>query len=216
MVAHEYAHGWAALKQGDQTAYELGRLTWDPLKHIDPFMTILLPLLTWFGSGGTFIFGGAKPVPVMPRNYRHYKRGDIIVSLAGIVTNLILAAVCTLLVVFFGVVGRGVEVSATPMSILQQMMYRGILFNLVLAVFNLLPLPPLDGSHVMKYLLPPAWSLRYQQFGRYGILILMLLLWTSAGQELFAVWMKPVEWLLNAATSLVFPFVIRSPATMSL
>src|SRR5688572_6088105 len=90
MVAHEYAHGYAALKQGDPTAYQLGRLTWNPLKHIDPFMTVLMPILTWFGSGGGMMFGGAKPVPVNPRHYRHYRRGDIIVSLAGIATNLVL------------------------------------------------------------------------------------------------------------------------------
>src|SRR5258706_10495744 len=78
MVAHEYAHGYAALKQGDQTALMLGRLTFNPIKHIDPFMTILLPAMLWFGSGGRMMFGGAKPVPVNPRNYRHYRSGDII------------------------------------------------------------------------------------------------------------------------------------------
>lgn len=82
MVAHEYAHGWAALKQGDPTAYQLGRLTWNPAKHIDPFMTIVLPLISLLVGG--VILGGAKPIPVDPRNYRHYRRGDIIVSLAGI------------------------------------------------------------------------------------------------------------------------------------
>ena len=71
MVAHEYAHGYAALKHGDPTAYMLGRLTFNPLKHIDPWMTVLLPVLLWFGSGGHVVFGGAKPVPVNPRNYRH-------------------------------------------------------------------------------------------------------------------------------------------------
>ena len=82
MVAHEYAHGYAALKQGDMTAYQLGRITWNPLKHIDPFMTIILPVM--LALIGAPIFGGAKPVPVNPRNYRHYRRGDIIVSLAGV------------------------------------------------------------------------------------------------------------------------------------
>src|SRR5687768_17838668 len=82
VVAHEYAHGYAALKQGDTTAYSLGRLTWNPLPHIDLFMTILLPLLTFFTT--EIAFGGAKPVPVVPRNYRNFKRGDIIVSLAGV------------------------------------------------------------------------------------------------------------------------------------
>ena len=75
MVAHEYAHGYAALRQGDGTAKALGRLTMNPLKHIDPWMSVLLPAMLWFGSGGRFLFGGAKPVPVNPRNYRQYRRG---------------------------------------------------------------------------------------------------------------------------------------------
>src|SRR5688500_13567899 len=119
MVAHEYAHGYAALKHGDPTAYQLGRLTWNPAKHIDPFMTVLMPILTWFGSGGGMMFGGAKPVPVNPRHYRHYRRGDIIVSLAGIATNLVLAAICAGLIVPLGLIGRSVPAVAASMSILQ-------------------------------------------------------------------------------------------------
>ena len=91
MVAHEYAHAAVALRQGDDTAYMLGRVTLNPLPHIDPWMSILLPALLWFGSGGTFTFGGAKPVPVNPRKYRNYRKGDILVSAAGVTTNLILA-----------------------------------------------------------------------------------------------------------------------------
>jgi Zn-dependent protease len=195
MVAHEYAHGWAALKQGDPTAFQLGRLTWNPLKHIDPFFTILLPILTFFGGG--FIFGGAKPVPVVARNYRNYRRGDIIVSMAGIVTNLILAVVCTVLFVAIGLVGRALPNLNDSLALLQFMMRYGIIINLVLAMFNLLPIPPLDGSHVMKYLLPPAWSLRYQQLGMYGIFVLMLLMATGIGRPIFGVWMAPVTFALG-------------------
>src|SRR5512141_2235632 len=97
MVAHEYAHGYAALRNGDPTAYQLGRLTWNPARHIDPFLTIILPLLTFITAG--IAFGGAKPVPVNPRNYRNFKKGDIIVSLAGVVTNLVIAVICVPLVV---------------------------------------------------------------------------------------------------------------------
>ncbi len=216
MVAHEYAHGFAALKQGDPTAYQLGRLTWNPVRHIDPFMTILLPILTFVGSGGSFIFGGAKPVPVVPRNYRRYKRGDIIVSLAGIATNLVLTVVCTVTIVLLGAVGRSVPSAASWLAIVQRMMVWGILFNLVLAIFNLLPIPPLDGSHVMKYLLPPAWALRYQQFGRFGILILLVLIATSVGRPLFAAWMKPVEVLFRLALNTVFPYLLQSPTALGL
>src|SRR5919201_4860059 len=88
MVAHEYAHAEAAYRQGDDTAYMLGRLTLNPLKHIDPFMTVLLPVALWFASNGTYTFGGAKPVPVNPRKYRRFVKGDVIVSLAGIAVSL--------------------------------------------------------------------------------------------------------------------------------
>lgn len=210
MVAHEYAHGYAALKQGDPTAYQLGRLTWNPLKHIDPFLTVLMPILTWWGSNGGFIFGGAKPVPVMPRNYRNYRRGDIIVSMAGIVVNLLLFVVCAVLIVVLGLIGRGITPTADTMGLLQSMMVRGVIFNLILAVFNLLPIPPLDGSHVMKYLLPPAWALRYQQFGRYGILILLVLFVTNFGREIFAFWMTPVTVLARLAFEATFPYMLGS------
>ena len=169
MIAHEYAHGYAALKQGDATAYQLGRLTWNPIKHIDPFMSILLPVFTFFFWG--FMFGGAKPVPVNPRNYRNYKRGDIIVSLAGVAVNFIIAIACIALVVIIGLIGQRAQGSLRELVLLQQMAIYGVVFNIILALFNLIPIPPLDGSHVLKYLLPPAWALQYQRAGRFGLLI---------------------------------------------
>lgn len=208
MVAHEYAHGYAALRQGDPTAYQLGRLTWNPLKHIDPVMTVLLPILTYFGGG--FLFGGAKPVPVVPRNYRNFRRGDIIVSLAGIATNLVLFVVSVALFALFGWLGRMVPVANDTFALLQVMMRWGILFNLILAGFNLLPLPPLDGSHVVKYLLPPAWALRYQQVGMYGIVILILLLATNIGRSLLSAWLFPVFFLYDLALRLVGPLRLVS------
>ncbi len=214
MVAHEYAHGYAALRQGDPTAYQLGRLTWNPLKHIDPFFTVLLPLVTFFAGG--FIFGGAKPVPVQPRNYRNYRRGDIIVSLAGIATNLVLAVLCALLIVVLGVLGRVMPIAADTLAILQFMMRMGVIFNLVLAMFNLLPIPPLDGSHVMKYLLPPSWSLRYQQFGMYGIFVLMIMMMTSIGRPLLYAWMTPVTVAGGAIFRGVSSFILPSQYTLGM
>ena len=105
VIAHEYAHGYAALKQGDNTALAAGRLTWNPIKHIDPWMTLLLPALLWKLSGGTVVLGGAKPVPVDPRNYRYYRRGDIIVSLAGVVTNLLIALLFTAVIALLVLAG---------------------------------------------------------------------------------------------------------------
>ncbi|HKN57716.1 MAG TPA: site-2 protease family protein, partial [Gemmatimonadaceae bacterium] len=163
MVAHEYAHGYAALKQGDTTAYALGRLTWNPIPHVDLFMTILLPLVTYLTTG--IAFGGAKPVPVIPRNYRNYKRGDIIVSLAGVATNFVIAICCIPLIILVGFVGRSLPIVSNSGAILQAMLLYGVLINLALAAFNLIPIPPLDGSHVFKYILPPAWALNYQRLG---------------------------------------------------
>jgi Zn-dependent protease len=185
VIAHEYAHGYAALKQGDTTALSLGRLTWNPLKHIDPFMTIILPLLLIILHGP--ILGGAKPVPVNPRNYRNFRRGDIIVSLAGVATNLFIALVSAALIAVFGVIGQVIPALTDPLGILQAMAGWSVLINIELLLFNLLPIPPLDGSHVMKYILPPAWAIQYQRVGFYGIIVLVILLQT----RLLGYWLSP-------------------------
>jgi Zn-dependent protease len=187
VIAHEYAHGYAALKQGDNTALALGRLTWNPIKHIDPFMTVLLPLMLWLAHGP--LLGGAKPVPVNPRNYRNFKRGDIIVSLAGVFVNLLLAIASVILFVLVGLVGRAVPAAEGTLGIVQAMMFIGLRLNLVLIAFNLIPIPPLDGSHVIKYLLPVSWAVRYQQVGRYGIVILLILL--ALPTSILSIWMRP-------------------------
>lgn len=211
MVAHEYAHGYAAMKNGDPTAYQLGRLTWNPAKHIDPFMTIILPLLTFLGSNGTMAFGGAKPVPVNPRNYRNFKKGDIIVSLAGVATNFVIAILCVPLILLVYVVGSRVPALTGAAAILQLMLLYGILLNLALAAFNLIPIPPLDGSHVMKYILPPGWSLGYQQLGRYGIVILLLLL--TFGRPVIDLWFRPVYAIDSLLMGTVTPYIIPSQWT---
>lgn len=210
MIAHEYAHGYAALKQGDSTAYSLGRLTWNPIPHIDPFMTIVLPLITYFSMG--LVVGGAKPVPVIPRNYRNYKRGDIIVSLAGVATNVVIAFCCIPLIILVGYIGRVFPILADSGAILQSMLLIGVYINLLLAVFNLIPIPPLDGSHVFKYLLPPAWALTYQRLGAYGLMILLFLIIFAS--PVFSLWISPAKLLTAAAARVVFPYIIPSPWTM--
>jgi Zn-dependent protease len=201
MIAHEYAHGYAALRQGDPTAYQLGRLTWNPIKHIDPFMTVLLPLFTFFIWH--FAFGGAKPVPVNPRNYKKFKRGDIIVSMAGIVTNFVIAVACTILAMILGAIGARVPAAIPTLALLQIMLVYGIFFNLLLAFFNLIPIPPLDGSHVVKYLLPPAWALQYQRIGQYGLVLVFALAFFAT-----PLWMTPVVGFFRFALSWVGPFVL--------
>ena len=217
MVAHEYAHGYAALKQGDPTAQQLGRLTWNPVRHIDPVMTVLLPLLTYFGSGllgQPLIFGGAKPVPVDPRNYRSYRRGDIIVSLAGVATNAVLAGVCVVLIIAVGLVARVLPAASTPVAIVQSMLITGIGFNLVLVAFNLLPIPPLDGSHVVKHFLPRSIAVHYQRLGFYGMFIILALLLFA--REPLMMWMRPVFFLLERSLRIVMPYVVPSPWTSTL
>ena len=207
VIAHEYAHGYAALKQGDPTALQLGRLTWNPLKHIDPFLTIIMPLVMGLASNWRVMLGGAKPVPVNPANYRNLRRGDIIVSLAGVATNFVIALGCTALIAILGLLSRAAPVTHDTVSILQVMMIYGVMINLMLIMFNLLPLPPLDGSHVMKYLMPARWAVYYQQIGRYGIIILIVML--SVGRGFLEMWMKPATvvttMLLASVRSYVLP-----------
>lgn len=207
MVAHEYAHGYAALKQGDTTAQDLGRLTFNPAKHIDPFMTVILPVT--LAVAGLPIFGGAKPVPVNPANYVHYRRGDIIVSLAGIFTNLCIAAICIPLVIAVGILGRSAEGLVTPLSIFQLMLKQGVVLNLVLALFNLLPLPPLDGSHVFKYLLPLRLAILYQRLAGVGFLLLFALLYFGSG--LLNLWFTPIAIVFQKLQGLFAPYMLPNP-----
>ena len=214
VIAHEIAHGYAALKQGDRTALDAGRLSWNPLKHIDPYLTILLPLIMLTGSallGGRFVvFGGAKPVPVNPGNYKHIRRGDIIVSLAGVATNFVIALACGVAIVLCGLLARAVPALTDTVGILQAMLTIGVMLNFGLIVFNLLPIPPLDGSHVMKYLLPRPLAIRYVQFGRYGMLILMLLLFVGDG--VLRVWFQPAFFATETIMNGVEPYIVPAVA----
>lgn len=201
MVAHEYAHAEAAYRQGDDTAYALGRLTMNPLKHIDPLMTIILPIVLWISSGHKWTFGAARPVPVNPRNYRHYVRGDIIVSLAGIVTNLFLFVAFAAAFALIGALAKLLPSLLETLKILQHMAVYGMSFNVILAFFNLIPIPPLDGSHVFYHLLPPAAGLRYRQFGRLGFLPIMAISFYMPG--VVGVFLWPAARLLDLGASVV-------------
>lgn len=191
IIAHEYAHGYAALRMGDPTAQRLGRLTWNPLKHLDPVLSVLLPLATYFGSGGGFVLGAAKPVPVDPRNYRELRKGDIIVSLAGVATNLVIAIACVPVIALTGLLATSMPDAAGVLGALQFSLSYGIFLNLLLIVFNLLPVPPLDGSHVFKYLLPPRLAAQYVRLGMYGMAILVALL--VFGGPVLDAWFRPAR-----------------------
>lgn len=207
MVAHEYAHGWAALKQGDETALSLGRLTWNPIKHIDPFMTILLPIM--LAAAGAPILGGAKPVPVNPANFRELRRGDIIVSLAGVVANGIIAVLCVPVVILAGVIGGAVSAVEMPMAVIQRMAELGIFLNVILICFNLLPIPPLDGSHVFKYLLPAPLARIYRRVAGLGVLVLIGFMYFVPGFSRLVV--GPASFVSSVAAQLYLPFMLPNP-----
>lgn len=197
VVLHEVAHGWVARSQGDPTAAMLGRLTLNPIPHLDPVGSVLVPTMLALLPGG-LIFGWARPVPVNPRNFHDYKRGDILVSLAGVAMNFLLAIAFTLVLVGVAWASRLAPGYPEVWQLLVEMARYGIIINFVLVLFNLLPIPPLDGSHVFYYLLPPNIGMRYREMGRYGMLLVFGFLMVGG----FRLLRVPLSWLYGAAMSL--------------
>jgi len=169
VILHEIAHGWVALKCGDPTAKWEGRLTLNPVSHIDPVMSVLVPLVTYFTTG--VIFGAAKPVPVNTYNLRRYPRDWILVAVAGVATNFLIAATCSLLL--------HVLVRAAPAvgyGMVGAVLLQTAITNLVLVVFNLIPIPPLDGSRAFRFLLKGEARRAYDSIERYGMFIILILI----------------------------------------
>jgi Zn-dependent protease len=164
-IVHEYAHGWMANHLGDPTAKNMGRLTLNPVAHIDPWGTILMPILFLIMSGGSFVFAYAKPVPFNPYNLKDRRWDPAKVAAAGPVSNLILALI-------FALIFRFVPVELVGFSFLQ-FLYVVVYVNVLLAVFNLVPIPPLDGSKILFAVLPNS-AQRFKIFmDRYGMFILL-------------------------------------------
>lgn len=203
VVVHEVAHGWVALRQGDDTAYMLGRITLNPLPHVDPVGSVIVPLLFAL-TPGSMMLGWAKPVPVNPRKFREYRRGDILVSLAGVASNFALAIIFALLLAAVRWAAHGLPGLVEPLEVLALMCLYGVIINFALMVFNLIPIPPLDGSHVLYHLLPPRIGARYRSIGFYGLAVLMVLMY--AGALRYLLW--PAFFLASrtlAATALLSP-----------
>lgn len=187
IVVHEVAHAWQARREGDDTADRLGRITLNPIPHLDPVGSFIVPAILYF-SGSGFLFGWARPVPVNKAKYRDPVAGDIRVSLAGIVSNLGLAVIATLLMaVLVKVESVSGSLGAAGDAVYEAFHY-AIVINLILAFFNLLPIPPLDGSHVLAHVLPEGLRRPYERVSEWGILILIGILYLVPGAFSVVLW----------------------------
>lgn len=177
VILHEVTHGWIAEKLGDPTARNAGRLTLNPLRHIDLYWTIIMPLLLYFTTG--FVIGGAKPVPINPYNFKNPRRDMAISSLAGPGVNLLMAVLFAFLLrvvlpVLESIVPAAIwEPAALPAAL---MLGSGVVISVALAVFNMIPIPPLDGSRIVYWLLPDKQAAAYYRLEPFGFFILIALL----------------------------------------
>lgn len=207
---HEAAHAWMASRLGDQTARMLGRVTLNPVKHIDPIGTILIPLVMLFLPGyGGFLIGWARPTPVNTRNFKRITRDDILTTLAGPASNLLAAMAATIGLIILvhttpagapavrqlvtGIGDPNLMTSSPIVFPLALILYLGIWLNLVLSVFNLLPLPPLDGSHIFRHMLPYNALRIYDRLGMISLILMLLV-----GGPLVMFFVRPALALIDA------------------
>jgi Zn-dependent protease len=194
---HEASHAWMASRLGDQTARMLGRVTLNPARHIDPIGTVIIPLVMLFLPGySRFLIGWARPTPVNTRNFKRFVHDDVMTTVAGPASNLLMAAVCFTLLVALGATSAGGQLSVKVATLvarnpgipisdilpegglpslfpLAMLGYFGVLVNLFLAVFNMLPLPPLDGSHLFRHVLPYRFTRFYDSMGMFGLILIL-------------------------------------------
>jgi Zn-dependent protease len=200
---HEAAHGFVAYRFGDDTAWRAGRVSFNPLKHIDPFGTVILPALLLLSSSGRFMFGYAKPVPVNFQRLNHPRRDMVLVAAAGPATNVLLAIVSSLLL-------YAVDLAPpSPADWLARNLLNSLWLNALLCVFNMLPLPPLDGGRVAVGLLPDALAVPLARLERYGILILLLFLFVLpyVGEKT-GLNLNILGWLIGGPAKALVEFVL--------
>jgi Zn-dependent protease len=207
---HEAAHAWTASRLGDQTARMLGRVTLNPSKHIDPVGTILIPLAMLFFPGfGRFLIGWAKPTPVNTRNFKNIRRDDMLTTLAGPASNLLAAFAATIALialshatqagglavrqVITGMIDPDLMAASPVVFPMAIIFYLGLVLNLFLAVFNLLPLPPLDGSHLIRHMLPYNALRIYDRLGMISLILMLFL-----GAPIVNFFVSPALQIINA------------------
>jgi Zn-dependent protease len=203
---HEVAHGFVANKLGDPTAKMMGRLTLNPLAHIDPIGTVIVPVMLFILSNGSFIFGTAKPVPVNFYNLKHPRRDSALVSAAGPATNIVIAFISILLYILFHLIFPQSSSSLFNQKIMSPlfiMLQYSISFNIFIAAFNLFPVPPLDGGRIATSLLPTKYAYHFSKLEPYGILIVLGLWFTGIAHYIIVPIQTFIEILMHI---LLFPF----------